>query len=62
MLPFQIERTDYVDRPVTHTEHEVVLTETEARSAVPTGRVRYILAISLSASIVALAAVYFLLY
>ncbi len=61
MTPNEIERPEQRNQPSPHTvpEHEVVLTETEARSAVPVNRVRYILGISLSLSIVALAIVYF---
>lgn len=54
MEPFRVDNSDYSE-PV---KPAAILTETEARSAQPTGRVRYILAISLSLSILALVVVY----
>jgi hypothetical protein len=59
MTPSQIERPEYTYRSKEESvQDEVVLTETDARAAVPLGRMRYVLGISLSLSIVALIVVY----
>jgi len=49
------------DEPVSTAEHGAVVNENRAREAVPTGRMRYVLVISMALVIVGFAALYFLL-
>jgi len=49
------------DEPVSVPEHGAVISENRAREAVPTGRMRYVLVISMALVIVGFVALYFLL-
>jgi hypothetical protein len=49
------------DEPVSSPEHGAVVNENRARQAVPIGRMRYVLAISMALVIVGFVALYFVL-
>ena len=49
------------DEPVSTPEHGAVVNENRAREAVSTGRMRYVLAISMALVIIGFAALYFVL-
>jgi hypothetical protein len=56
-----LEYESRTDEPVSTPEHGAVVNENRAREAVPTGRMRYVLAISMALIIVGFVALYFVL-